>query len=91
MDADLNIVFTILEEGKSRGKMVGLVTTTQVTHATPAAFAAHIRNRNLMTDIAEQILDAEVDVILGGGEDEFLPLRKSAVFQRPEKEMMAGI
>lgn len=73
MDANLNIVFTILEEAKSRGKMVGLVTTTQVTHATPAAFAAHIRNRNLMTDIAEQMLDTEVDVILGGGEDEFLP------------------
>jgi alkaline phosphatase len=80
MDADLNIVFTILEEAKSRGKMVGLVTTTQVTHATPAAFAAHIRNRNLMTDIAEQILDAEVDVILGGGEDEFLPSTEIGCF-----------
>jgi alkaline phosphatase len=73
MDAYLNIVFTILEEARSRGKMVGLVTTTQVTHATPAAFAAHIRSRRLMTDIADQMLTAEVDVILGGGEDEFLP------------------
>ncbi len=80
MDADLNIVFTILEEAKSRGKKVGLVTTTQVTHATPAAFAAHKRNRNLMTDIAEQILDAEVDVILGGGEDEFLPTTQIGCF-----------
>jgi alkaline phosphatase len=80
MDADLNIVFTILEEAKSRGKMVGLVTTTQVTHATPAAFAAHIRNRNLMTDIAEQMLNAEVDVILGGGEDAFLPTTKIGCF-----------
>jgi alkaline phosphatase len=80
MDADLNIVFTILEEARSRGKKVGLVTTTQVTHATPAAFAAHIRNRNLMTDIAEQILNAEVDVILGGGEDEFLPSTEIGCF-----------
>jgi alkaline phosphatase len=73
MDADFNIVFSILEEAKSRGKMVGLVTTTQLTHATPAAFAAHISNRNFMTGIADQMLDAEVDVILGGGEDEFIP------------------
>jgi len=73
MDADFNIVFSILEEAKSRGKMVGLVTTTQLTHATPAAFASHISNRNFMTGIADQMLDAEVDVILGGGEDEFIP------------------
>ena len=80
MDAGLNIVFTILEEAKSRGKMVGLVTTTQVTHATPAAFAAHVRNRKLMTAIAEQMMDAAVDVILGGGEDEFLPDTETGCF-----------
>ena len=80
MDADFNIVFTILEEAISRGKMVGLVTTTQVTHATPAAFAAHVSSRKKMTDIAEQMLDAEVDVILGGGEDEFLPDTETGCF-----------
>ena len=60
--------------------MVGLVTTTQVTHATPAAFATHVMNRHLMTDIAEQMMDAGVDVILGGGEDEFLPLNEPGCF-----------
>jgi alkaline phosphatase len=80
MDADLNIVTTILEEAKNRGKMVGLVTTTQLSHATPAAFAAHIANRNLMTDIAEQMMDAEVDVLMGGGEDEFLPATETGCF-----------
>jgi alkaline phosphatase len=83
LDANLNYVSTILEEAQSRGKMVGLVTTTQVTHATPAAFAAHIADRNLMTDIAEQILGAEVDIILGGGEDEFLPTTEIGCFQEP--------
>lgn len=80
MDADLNIVTTILEEAKNRGKMVGLVTTTQLTHATPAAFAAHIANRNLMTDIAKQMMNAEVDVLMGGGEDEFLPTTETGCF-----------
>jgi len=73
LDANLNFVPTILEKAKLQGKKTGLVTTTQITHATPAAFAAHVVNRNMMTDIAEQIIDAQVDVILGGGEDEFLP------------------
>lgn len=80
MDADLNLVTTILERAKRRGKMVGLVTTTQISHATPAAFAAHIADRNLMTDIAEQVMDAEVDVLLGGGEDEFLPTTEIGCF-----------
>ncbi|MGD2269462.1 MAG: alkaline phosphatase [Desulfobacterales bacterium] len=80
MDAELNIVSTLLEEAKKRGKTVGLVTTTQLSHATPAAFAAHVANRNLMTDIAEQIMDAEVDVLLGGGEDEFLPASEAGCF-----------
>ena len=80
MDPDFNIVATILEEAKYRGKLVGLVTTTQISHATPAAFAAHIADRNLMTDIAEQLISAEVNVILGGGEDEFLPAGEVGCF-----------
>lgn len=73
MDAGLNVLPTILEEAQQRGKSVGLVTTTQIAHATPAAFAAHVVDRSLMLDIAEQMLAANVDVLLGGGEDEFLP------------------
>jgi alkaline phosphatase len=80
LDANRNIVMTILEKAKSRGKMVGLVTTTQISHATPAAFAAHIANRNFMTDIAYQIMAAEIDVLLGGGEDEFLPTTEVGCF-----------
>jgi alkaline phosphatase len=73
LNADLSFAPTILEDAKRLGKSVGLVTTTQVTHATPAAFAAHVIDRSLMTVIAKQIFTAGVDVILGGGEDEFLP------------------
>ena len=83
MDANLNRLTTILEEAKRRGKMVGLVTTTQLSHATPAAFAAHISNRDLMTAIAAKIMAAEVDVLLGGGEDEFLPTTESGCFPEP--------
>ena len=83
MDADLNRHTTILEKAKRQGKMVGLVTTTQLSHATPAAFAAHISNRDLMTAIAAKLMAAEVNVLLGGGEDEFLPTTKKGCYPEP--------
>lgn len=64
---------TILEWALTRGWAAGLVTTTQISHATPAAFAAHVPDRNLMNEIALQLFDSGVQVLLGGGEDEFLP------------------
>jgi len=80
LDANLSYVSTILEDAKAQGKLVGLVTTTHITHATPAAFASHIENRNLMNEIAEQILVTGVDVLIGGGEDEFLPISNNGCF-----------
>src|SRR3712207_5065186 len=38
-------VTTVLEEAIQHGKATGLVTTSQVTDATPAAFAAHVPDR----------------------------------------------
>ena len=80
LDANLGYVSTILEKAKRQGKRVGLVTTTHITHATPAAFAAHIEDRNLMRKIAEQLLTTGVDILLGGGEDEFLPASDNGCF-----------
>lgn len=82
LDANLNFVSTILEEAISQGKSVGLVTTTQVTHATSAAFASHIEDRNLMTEIAEQMLITGPDILLGGGEDEFLPMYENGCYSK---------
>src|SRR4030042_6340704 len=42
---------TILEHLKEKGKATGLVTTVPLTHATPAGFGAHNRNRGNYTDI----------------------------------------
>ena len=41
LDNQGNIVETILERAKAQGKATGLVSDTRITHATPAAFAAH--------------------------------------------------
>ncbi len=47
---------TILESAKKNGFAVGLVTTTRITHATPADFAAHVWNRDLEDVIAAQLI-----------------------------------
>lgn len=68
---------TILEYAETLGKSTGLVTTTRLTHATPACFAAHVPNRNQETEIGRQMLfEHEIEVLLGGGRsilDSFLP------------------
>ncbi len=56
----------IAEIARDKRKRVGLVTTTTVTHATPAGFAASVKRRDDEHVIAEQYLE-RVDVVLGGG------------------------
>lgn len=83
LDPSLNMLATILELAKSKGMSTGLVTTTQISHATPAAFSSHVESRNMMTEIALQTINLGIDVLLGGGEDEFLPNTQSGHYPEP--------
>lgn len=83
MDPQGNVLVTILAQAQARGLAVGLVSTTQMAHATPASFAAHVSSRTMMNEIADQILARGVDVLLAGGEDEFLPLSATGCY--PER------
>ncbi|MDM8086442.1 alkaline phosphatase [Cellulomonas cellasea] len=75
VDLDGNPVTTLLEDAKALGKATGLVTTAQVTDATPGSFGAHVPNRSDQSEIARQYIDdSRPDVILGGGEDWWLPV-----------------
>lgn len=60
-------VRTILEALRDKGYATGLVTTTRLTHATPATFATHDENRNNENAIADDYLSANVDYLAGGG------------------------
>ena len=77
-------VATLAEIAKGQGLSVGVVTTTRITHATPAATYAHICHRDLENDIAAAMvpggagfntaLGSEgLDVVLGGGSQFFKP------------------
>lgn len=68
IDAAGKAVPTVLERAAAAGKATGVVTTSSVTDATPAAFAAQVEDRGLHREIARQYLQGgELDVILGGG------------------------
>ena len=61
-------LYTLLECFKDQGKSTGLVSTTFITHATPAAFGAHEPKRGNLAEIAEDYLNqTRPNVLLGGG------------------------
>ena len=78
VDNDHTEVKTVLEQAKENGKSTGLVATSEITHATPAAFGAHDISRKNMDAIADDYYDElingehKVDVLLGGGKSNFV-------------------
>jgi alkaline phosphatase len=73
LDDDRQPVASVLEAARSRGMRTGLVTTTRITHATPAAFAAHVPARSMEEEIAVHLLTVAPDVMFGGGIEFFQP------------------
>lgn len=77
VDTQKNDLETVLERAKSKGKSTGLVSTAEITDATPAAFAANVDNRDKKNEIAKQYYNQringqhKVDVLLGGGSKYF--------------------
>lgn len=71
VDPEGHAVTTILEYAQEAGWSVGLVSTVQLAHATPAAFAAHDADRTNYVNIARQIMGHNINVLLGGGENMF--------------------
>lgn len=58
---------SVLEWARRGGLAAGLVTTTDITDATPAAFAAHVSTRYQRDVIARQMAEQGIEVLLGGG------------------------
>lgn len=65
----------LLVTAKAGGKAVGCVTTTRITHATPAAFYSVCQSRDFEDQIAAQLSGRGLDVALGGGAKYFEKLR----------------
>jgi len=71
VNADTIPVTTILEEAETRGYATGLVSTSSITHATPASFIAHNKYRKNMEEIADDFMKTEIDFFVGGGRKHF--------------------
>ncbi len=65
-------VETILEAAEDKGLATGLVSTSAITHATPASFIAHQKKRNMYEEIAADFLKTDIDVFIGGGLAHFI-------------------
>lgn len=65
-------IMHIAEAAKEVGKSVGIVTSVEISHATPAGFSAHNLSRSNYAEIAqEMILRSKCDVIMGAGNPDF--------------------
>jgi len=57
---------------KSTGRALGVVSSVQVSHATPAAFMAHNPSRNNYAEIGQEIVETGLaDVVMGAGHPMF--------------------
>jgi alkaline phosphatase len=71
MGPDSISVKSIMEIAHANGLATGLVSTSAVTHATPASFVAHNSGRGNYEDIAKDFMTGTIDVFIGGGADHF--------------------
>lgn len=68
---------TLFDLARDHGRTVGLVSNASITDTTPAVFYARTGNPHDSQGIAGQLVEtADIDVILGGGEADFLPEHK---------------
>ncbi len=71
MGPDSVKVESILELASRNNLATGMVTTCNITHATPASFIAHQIDRNMYDEIAADFLKTDIDVFIGGGRKNF--------------------
>jgi len=67
LNLDSNKLEHITAVAKKKGKSAGVVTTVQISHATPAGFVAHNVSRNNYSEIAQEMLNSDMNVIIGAG------------------------
>jgi alkaline phosphatase len=71
VDSEKKPVPSILETAQANGFATGIVVTTNILDATPAAFVAHVPDRSMMADIAVDFAETGPDVFIGAGKEYF--------------------
>ena len=73
LDQDNKILENFTEKIDKYGYVSSLISTSEITHATPAAYASHVDLRWKTDEISLQMMDSDVMTILGGGRHFFIP------------------
>ncbi len=71
VDVNGNPITSILELAEEHGLSTGLITTSHIVDATPAAFYAHQDDRFQYEQIALELIFKDVEFFLGGGQKYF--------------------
>jgi alkaline phosphatase len=71
MRPDSTILKTLFELARANGKSTGIVCTSTLTDATPAAFVSHVPLRREYYSIARQYANGAAEIFIGGGKDYF--------------------
>ncbi|MBX2846263.1 MAG: alkaline phosphatase [Saprospiraceae bacterium] len=71
VDNEGNPKTTLLELLGNQGYSTGLIATCKITHATPASYYAHQKSRNMGYEIAADMVQAPVNLFIGGGKSHF--------------------
>ncbi len=82
---------TVLEGARLTGRATGVVATSNVQHATPADFTAHTHDRSNYTEIGEQQVYQNLDVVLSGGEQYLLPKGVGAGVRKDNENLVEVI
>ena len=88
VDAEKKFLPTIPELLSTKGYKSGLVATSSITHATPAAFYAHINNRYKEKEIAKMLINSDIDIALGGGQEFFDAPSEDSPFMIYDKTLL---
>lgn len=87
VDVNKQPVTSVLQQAKKQGMRTGIAVTSQIVHATPAAYIAHNESRKNYNALADSFFDLRIngnfvaDVMLGGGTD---------YFEREDRDLVAS-
>ncbi len=76
LDSLSNSHLSLLKIAKNQGKSTAIITSCDVTHATPASFVANVKDRNQQDEIALSFIKENIDIVIGGGKDRFVASKR---------------
>jgi alkaline phosphatase len=90
-DVDGNPLKNVVEYAEEAGKKTGLVVTSSINHATPAAFSTHVESRHHYNDIIEQQVNSDIDVMIGGGFSNLIPQFMPGSRRKDDKNLLFAL